>query len=207
MSSDLIGRRRALEERLDRARALELFLKEKTDVLAELTGLSIEEIDFDGSFRASLAAVAGVAARRVRFDIVVSLPGAPFGVRIQNIDQLVSAEVVVQQGGDFEPLMTPLPDAATSEPAYRSGAEPIAPAYAAPLADADPPTDPGGAPQSWPPPPVPAGAWPGQPREAPEADHWSRPAQPAQPTQPSGADGVAADLAALLWQNVDDLPT
>ena len=186
MSSDLIGRRRVLEERLDRARALELFLKEKTDVLAELTGLSIEEIDFDGSFRASLAAVAAVAARRVRFDIVVSLPGAPFGVRIQNIDQVVSAEVVVQHGGDFETLMTPVPGAPVPT-AVASAAPASAAASAAPA-------------------PAPISAWPGQPREAPEDDHWTPP-PPAPSSSEAEADRVASDLAALLWQSVDDLPS
>jgi hypothetical protein len=104
MSSDLIGRRRASEQRLDRARSLELVLKEKTDILAESTGMSIEQLDFDGSFRAALTALAAVASRRTHFDIIVTLPDAPFAMRIQHVNNAVSAEVLIQRDGPFEPV-------------------------------------------------------------------------------------------------------
>jgi hypothetical protein len=102
MSSDLIGRRRASEQRLDRARSLELSLKEKIDVLVETTGMSIEQLDFDGSFRAALTALAAVASRRTHFDIIVTLPDAPFAMRIQHVNNAVSAEVLIQRDGPFE---------------------------------------------------------------------------------------------------------
>jgi hypothetical protein len=116
MSSDLIGRRRAVEQRLDRARALELALKEKTEMLAQTTGMSIEQFDFDGSFRASLAALAGLASRRTTFDIIVTLPDAPFGVRLQLINDAVSAEIVVHRDGLYESALV-APSAAESGPA------------------------------------------------------------------------------------------
>jgi hypothetical protein len=118
MSSDLIGRRRAVEQRLDRAKALELALKEKTEILAETTGMSIEQFDFDGSFRASLTALAGLASRRTTFDVIVALPDAPFGVRIQHLNNAVSAEVVVHRDGPFESV----PAAPTIDGAPRAAA-------------------------------------------------------------------------------------
>jgi hypothetical protein len=104
MSSDLIGRRRASEQRLDRARSLELTLKEKTDILVATTGMTIEQLDFDGSFRAALTALAAVAARRTHFDVIVTLPDAPFAMRIQHVNDAVNAEVLIQRDGPFEPV-------------------------------------------------------------------------------------------------------
>src|SRR5690348_6201475 len=116
MSSDLIGRRRASEQRLDRARSLELALKEKIEVLSATTGMSIEQLDFDGSFRAALTALAAVASRRTHFDIIVTLPDAPFAMRIQHVNNAVSAEVLIQRDGPFEsiPSVPTLSDSATS---------------------------------------------------------------------------------------------
>lgn len=155
MSSDLIGRRRAVEQRLDRARALELSLKEKTEILAETTGMSIEQLDFDGSFRASLAALAAVASRRTHFDVIVTLPDAPFGVRIQHVNDAVSAEVVIPRDGPYE-----------SVPSKPAAIEP----------------DSSDAPDGW-----------GTPPSAPAAE--------------ADGDHVASDLAALLWEGVDDMPS
>src|SRR5690349_12509967 len=109
MSSDLIGRRRASEQRLDRARSLEQALKEKTDLLAETTGMPIEELDFDGSFRAALTALAAVASRRTHFDVILTLPDAPFAMRIQHVNNAVSAEVLIQRDGPFEPIESAQP--------------------------------------------------------------------------------------------------
>jgi hypothetical protein len=158
MSSDLIGRRRAVEQRLDRARALELSLKEKTEILAETTGMSIEQLDFDGSFRASLAALAAVASRRTHFDVIVTLPDAPFGVRIQHVNDAVSAEVVIPRDGPYESAPSKLPKPAAIEP------------------------DSGDDPDGW-----------GAPLSVPAAD--------------AAGDHVASDLAALLWEGVDDMPS
>jgi hypothetical protein len=177
MSSDLIGRRRVLEERLDRARALQSFLKEKTDILVEITGMSIEEIDADGSFRATLAAVAGVADRRTPFDVVVTLPDAPFAVRIQHLANGLTAEIVVQRGGPYEPLPDP-------QPQPQSQQRQPAPSR---------PSRPGTVPQLMP-----------VPLKLPLA------AVAARKPQASDAPGlvrVASDLAALLWEGVDEVPS
>jgi hypothetical protein len=162
MSSDLIGRRRIVQERLERARALEISLQNQTEILTETTGLSIEQLDFDGSFRAALTALTALAARRTTFDVIVTLPDAPFAIRIQHLNNAVSAEVVVPRDGPYPSV-----------------------------------------PNQPPPVPVQVAAW--------ESDQ-PAPSEPGGPTgQPVGylepaADEVAADLAALLWQNVDDQP-
>jgi hypothetical protein len=163
MSSDLIGRRRAVEQRLDRARALELSLKEKTEILAETTGMSIEQLDFDGSFRASLAALAAVASRRTHFDVIVTLPDAPFGVRIQHVNDAVSAEVVIPRDGPYESM--------PSKPAA------IEPDSVAAIAS----------------------------ESASVPDGWGAPR--SEPTAAAAGDHVASDLAALLWEGVDDMPS
>jgi len=162
MSSDLIGRRRAVEQRLDRARALELSLKEKTEILAETTGMSIEQLDFDGSFRASLAALAAVASRRTHFDVIVTLPDAPFGVRIQHVNDAVSAEVVIPRDGPYE-----------SVPSKPAAIEPDSVAV--------------------------------EPTTAEITDGWS--ASDSEPAVAVAGDHVASDLAALLWEGVDDMPS
>ncbi|HST84006.1 MAG TPA: hypothetical protein VLL08_19890 [Kineosporiaceae bacterium] len=129
MSSDLIGRRRASEQRLDRARSLELVLKEKTEILAESTGMSIEQLDFDGSFRAALTALAAVASRRTHFDVIVTLPDAPFAMRIQHVNNAVSAEVLIQRDGPFESVPNvPTLNNSASSPGY-SATLPETPAY------------------------------------------------------------------------------
>jgi hypothetical protein len=180
MSSDLIGRRRVLEERLDRARALESFLKEKTDILVELTGMSMEEIDPDGSFRATLSAVAGVADRRTPFDVVVTLPDAPFAVRISHLANGLTGEIVVQRGGPYESLPDPAPQ---PQPQPQAVSAPV------PLR----PSRPVSVPQLMPVPlklPVTAGA-----------------ARKPETSDAPGLVRVASDLAALLWQDVDEVPS
>jgi hypothetical protein len=158
MSSDLIGRRRIVQERLERARALEISLQNQTEILTETTGLSIEQLDFDGSFRAALTALTALAARRTTFDVIVTLPDAPFAIRIQHLNNAVSAEVVVPRDGPYPSIPN------------------------------QPPT----------PVPVQAAAWESE-QPAPSAPS----AQPVGQIEPA-SDEVAADLAALLWQNVDD---
>ncbi len=49
-------------------------------------GMPIEQLDFDGSFRAALTALASVASRRTHFDVVLTLPDAPFAMRIQQVN-------------------------------------------------------------------------------------------------------------------------
>jgi hypothetical protein len=157
MSSDLIGRRRIVQERLERARALEISLQNQTEILTETTGLSIEQLDFDGSFRAALTALTALAARRTTFDVIVTLPDAPFAIRIQHLNNAVSAQVVVPRDGPYPSM----PD------------QPAAPV------------------------PVQAVPWESsQPTPIGQAPAYVEPA----------SDEVAADLAALLWQDVDDKP-
>ena len=113
MSSDLVGRRRAMEEHLDRVNALEQSLKNTTDVLADLAGTSIEQFDADGSLRATLSAVAGVASRRTQFDIIVMIPDSRFAVRIRLLHDSVITDVVAQREGTYEPVteFAPIPAA------------------------------------------------------------------------------------------------
>jgi hypothetical protein len=145
-------------------------LKEKTEILAETTGMSIEQLDFDGSFRASLAALAAVASRRTHFDVIVTLPDAPFGVRIQHVNDAVSAEVVIPRDGPYESMPSkPVaiePDAVVVEPN--------------PVAAVEPTT-------------------------AELSDGWGIPT--SEPAVAPAGDHVASDLAALLWEGVDDMPS
>jgi hypothetical protein len=151
MSSDLIGRRRAVQERLERARDLELSVQENTALLTEASGMRIEDLDFDGSLRAALSSMTSLASRRTHFDVIVTIPDAPFAVRIRNLNNAVSAEVVVHRDGPYD--TTP--------------------------ATAPPPT--------YPPVPAPA-AW-------------------GAAASGSAGDHVASDLAALLWEGLDDVPS
>jgi hypothetical protein len=186
MSSDLIGRRRAVQERLERARTLELSLKENTEILAESTGMSIEELDFDGSLRAALSAMTSLAARRSQFDVIVTIPDAPFAVRIRHINDAVSAEVVVHRDGPYDttPALAAASAAAAPAPAYEyesvTAYDESATAYDS----------------------VPAPTTPASTESvAPPATDW------AAPQSGSAGDQVASDLAALLWEDLDHMPS
>lgn len=274
MSSDLIGRRRASEQRLDRARSLELALKEKTDILAATLGVPIEQLDFDGSFRAALTALGALAARRTHFDVIVTLPDAPFAMRIQHINDAVNAEVLLLQDGPFEPAAAsanpaashpqspaaetspaayvatgvteptrtqspqrqasyaqpshsqpPYPDLPFRQPSYSESSHPQ-PAYGqaalGQVAYAEPqhPTSYAtSAPTTWPPAPPapPPSAGPPStvarrdytvpPRNYSESSGSSGPSRPTGVAEPSAMVHVASDLAELLWQGVDDMPS
>ncbi len=180
MSSDLIGRRRASEQRLDRARSLEASLKERIDLLVQTTGMSIEQLDFDGSFRAALTALAALAARRTHFDIIVTLPDAPFAMRIQQVNNAVSTEVLIQRDGPFEPVSNPsAAGELASTPAY-SALVRETPTYAeTPAAYA----------------------------AIPAAASYAAIAPSAPRSEPVPRAQVASDLAELLWQGVDHMPS
>jgi hypothetical protein len=219
MSSDLIGRRRASEQRLDRARSLELVLKEKTEILAESTGMSIEQLDFDGSFRAALTALAAVASRRTHFDIIVTLPDAPFAMRIQHVNNAVSAEVLIQRDGPFEPVpsVPTLKDSATSPGCPSALAE--TPAYSEPSGRYSEAV------------PLSAGAYSNSSGSYSEpSGRYSDPSVSysdsvrsytessdqhaeslgsvaALPAREPAMVHVASDLAELLWQGLDDMPS
>jgi hypothetical protein len=265
MSSDLIGRRRASEQRLDRARALEQQLKDKTEVLVQTTGMPIEQLDFDGSFRAALTALAGVASRRPQFDVIVTLPDAPFAMRIQHVNNAVSAQVLIQRDGPFEPVSAPTPTYSTSSsPVYSAAATPAYPGVVPGVVESEYAT----AEQEYSESPAPAYAEPGYAEPGYAEPGYAEPgyAEPVYPepayaassgaeyssgtdysgagtdyagsavaavysgssapsATPSGSTpasggsgtarpgstadptGVASDLAALLWQGVDDMPS
>ena len=151
MSADVIGRRRAVEQRLARARTLAHSLEEATDALAVSSGQPIDQLDPDGSLRTALTALAGVAALRPSFDVMVALPGALFALRVLHTD-----------GGDVE-----------IEVLQRDG-----------------PEDTAGPPQ------------PAQPQPAPaRLDVVPQSADSA--GSASSETDMVADLAAMLWQNVD----
>ncbi|GAB6899398.1 hypothetical protein [Kineosporia succinea] len=125
MASDLIGRRQMMQQRLDRVRDLELAIREQVDLISSRVGMTVEQFDFDGSFRASLASLAGLAARRPTFDIVLTVPSAPLGVRIQQLHGEVKVEVIELENayaGDVRPRPTGAPSvsAAPSMPAAQS---------------------------------------------------------------------------------------
>lgn len=84
MSIDVIERRRVVEERLRRARNLAQALDQATADFASGSGLSIEDLDPEGSLRTAIIALAGVAALRPGFDILVSLPDSPFALRLRH---------------------------------------------------------------------------------------------------------------------------
>jgi hypothetical protein len=102
VSVDVIGRRRAVEQRLARARSLAQALDKAAAGLAETSGQSIEVLDPDGSLRTALSALAGIAALRPHFDIMVALPGAAFALRVQHVNDDVEIEIL-QRDGPGEP--------------------------------------------------------------------------------------------------------
>jgi hypothetical protein len=179
-STDLIGRRQAVAQRLDRARVLELALQEKINTLAETAGVSIDQFDADGAFRASLTALAGLAHRRSSFDVIVAMPETPFGVRIQHLDDGVSVEIVVHEDGPFQSFQSP-------PPAHSPSAQPALSARATSSTQPSQFGQPAHA------------AWP-IPSPASDPGRLLRLRSP----EPPGFADVAADLAALLWQGIGD---
>jgi len=138
-------------------------------------------------FAFALTALASVASRRTTFDVIITLPDAPFAMRIQHVNNVVSAEVLIQRDGPFEPVSGSLP-----EPSYSGHLDPL---QLDPLQVYHQQPDPL--------PPYPARSEPEplqlEPRVA---------AAPAPPNDGStGLVHVASDLAALLWQDVDDMPS
>ena len=109
MASDIMGRRQIMQQRLDRVRDLELAIREQVAIIAESAGMTVEQLDFDGSFRASLASLASLAARRPTFDVVLALPTAPAGVRIQQLHNQVRVQVIAHEDGPYRPGPPPTP--------------------------------------------------------------------------------------------------
>lgn len=94
MSIDLIERRRAVEARLARARNLASTLDTAAAEVAAKHGMPIETLDPDGSLRTALQALAGVAALRPNFDVLVSLPDSTNALRVRHLDDNVDISLV-----------------------------------------------------------------------------------------------------------------
>jgi hypothetical protein len=120
VTTDVIGRRRAVEQRLARARTLAQSLDEATADLAATAGQPLDVLDPDGSLRTALTALAGAAALRPHFDVIVALPGASFALRVQHINEEIEIEVLQRDGPDEEPEPA-------AEPAPEPAAEPEVP--------------------------------------------------------------------------------
>ncbi|GLY13418.1 hypothetical protein LWF15_30460 [Kineosporia rhizophila] len=190
MASDIMGRRQIMQQRLDRVRDLELAIREQVAIIAESAGMTVEQLDFDGSFRASLASLASLAARRPTFDVVLALPTAPAGVRIQQLHNQVRVQVIAHEDGPYRPGPPPAP-APMTVPAPQA---PVSPVNGTPLAQ-----------------PQPAAAATSPYDTAPvsitqiaAATTLPPSPPPARPSEPLHEDLVASDLAALLWEGLSD---
>jgi hypothetical protein len=105
VSIDVIERRRAVEQRLARARTVALSVDEATADIAAGAGRPIEELDPSGSLRTALTALAGVAALRLDFDVLVALPDSPFALRVRHADDDVDIDVLQRQDDEAALVM------------------------------------------------------------------------------------------------------
>jgi hypothetical protein len=96
VSIDVIERRRAIEQRLARARTVAHSVEEATADIATSSGQPIEDLDPNGSLRTALTALAGVASLRPDFDVLLALPDAPFALRVRHTDDDVDIEILHQ---------------------------------------------------------------------------------------------------------------
>jgi hypothetical protein len=87
LSIDAFERRQAVEARLLKTRKLAQALEQAATELAARNGMPIETLDPVGSLRTSMSALAGVAAKRPGFDVLVSLPDSPHSLRVRNQDE------------------------------------------------------------------------------------------------------------------------
>jgi hypothetical protein len=115
LSIDVIERRRAVEERLRRARNLAASLENATADLITDSGRTMDDLDPDGSLRTAVASLAGVAALRPGFDVLVSLPNSTFALRIRHMPNdvdvsLVPHELTVSDDLPANPPVAGLPE-------------------------------------------------------------------------------------------------
>lgn len=94
MSIDVIERRRVVEERLRRARNLAHALEQATADFTARSGLTIEDLDPESSLRTAVSTLAGVAALRPGFDVLVALPDSPFSLRLRHLADDVDITLV-----------------------------------------------------------------------------------------------------------------
>jgi hypothetical protein len=94
VSTDVIGRRRAVEERLRRARDLARALDQAAGDMASGSGQGIDSLDPDGTLRTAVTTLAGVAALRPGFDVLVSLPGSDLAMRVRHETEDVDITLV-----------------------------------------------------------------------------------------------------------------
>jgi hypothetical protein len=103
LSIDVIERRRAVEERLRRARNLSQALDQATADVVESSGLTIDDLDPEGSLRTAVTTLAGVAALRPGFEVLVSLPALPFALRLRHLADDVDITLVQHEISSSDP--------------------------------------------------------------------------------------------------------
>ena len=134
MSIDVIERRRVVEERLRRARDLARALDQATGDIASSSGQGIEKLDPDGTLRTAVTTLAGVAALRPGFDVLVSLPSSALALRVRHEDADVDITLVRLDGDHTaatdESGAAPTAQAAPDEPVPATAETPPIPAQA-----------------------------------------------------------------------------
>ena len=216
MSTDVIGRRRAVEERLARARSLAQTLDEATANLAASASQTIDDLDPDGSLRTALSALAGVAALRPAFDVIVALPRAAFALRVQHVENDVEIEVLQRDGPDELPEpAAAVPGSAGADSPNQDDIGPETPGPKTPGPEALSPETPGAetsGPESSDPenpgsktarPESPGPEIPSQHRSVQNSPGEKQPDADTPEQNPPASTDVASDLAAMLWQHVD----
>jgi len=129
LSIDVIERRRAIEERLRRARNLTQALDQASADLAADSGQSIDDLDPAGSLRTAITTLAGVAALRPGFDVLVSLPDSPFALRLRHLTDEVDIALVHQTTAapiTAPPITAPTATAPPGLPEPRSVSDAVA---------------------------------------------------------------------------------
>lgn len=111
MSIDAFERRQAVEARLLKTRKLAQALEQAATDLATRNGMPIETLDPVGSLRTSMSALAGVAAKRPGFDVLVSLPDSPHSLRVRNHEEDVHISLETRTASTTVPVAGTAPAA------------------------------------------------------------------------------------------------
>jgi hypothetical protein len=91
---DAYERQRAVRQRIDEVRTFVRSVDEAAESAAAASGLRMADVDPDGSLRAALPAVAGVARSRPGFDLMLAGPGASVAIRIRNEGGEIEVELL-----------------------------------------------------------------------------------------------------------------